>query len=127
MSEIKVFPVPEDLAKSAWCDEAQYVKLYEQSVNDPEGFWGEQGKRLHWFKPFSKVKDVSFGPGDIHIKWFHDGTTNACYNCVDRHLPTQKRRPRSPSSGRATTPRSTEQVHHLQASSTRTWRAWPTP
>ena len=90
MSETKVFPVPEDLAKSAWCDEAEYFKLYEQSANDPEGFWAEQGKRIHWFKPYTKVKDVSFGPGDIHIKWFHDGTTNACYNCVDRHLPTKK-------------------------------------
>jgi acetyl-CoA synthetase len=90
MSETKVFPVPEDLAKSAWCDEATYFKLYEQSANDPEGFWAEEGKRIHWFKPYSKVKDVSYGPGDVHIKWFHDGTTNACYNCIDRHLPTKK-------------------------------------
>jgi acetyl-CoA synthetase len=90
MSEIKVFPVPEGQAKSAWCDETEYFKLYEQSVNDPEGFWGEQGKRIHWFKPYSKVKEASFGLGDVHIKWFYDGTTNACYNCIDRHLPTKK-------------------------------------
>ena len=64
--------------------------MYEQSVNDPEGFWGEHGKRIHWFTPYSQVKDVSFGPGNVHIKWFHDGTTNASYSCIDRHLAGKK-------------------------------------
>ena len=90
MSESNVFPVPDDLAESAWCNEPAYFKLYDKSISDPEGFWREQGKRIHWIKPFSKVKDVSFGSGDVHIKWFHDGTTNACVNCVDRHLATKK-------------------------------------
>jgi acetyl-CoA synthetase len=90
MSENSVFPVPEELAKSAWCDESAYFKLYAQSIDDPEGFWGEHGKRIHWFKPYTKVKDVSFGPGDVHIKWYHDGTTNVSYNCLDRHLPVKK-------------------------------------
>ena len=90
MSESNVYPVPADLADSAWCDEAGYFKLYEQSISDPEGFWNEHGKRIHWMKPYTKVKDVSYGPGDMHIKWFHDGTTNVCYNCVDRHLATKK-------------------------------------
>jgi acetyl-CoA synthetase len=90
MSENSVFPVPEELAKSAWCDESTYFKLYAQSIDDPEGFWGEQGKRIHWFKPYTQVKDVSFGPGDVHIKWFQDGTTNVSYNCLDRHLATKK-------------------------------------
>jgi len=90
MTEHMVFPVPGDWAKSAWCDEASYFKMYEQSIGDPEGFWGEQGKRIHWTKPYSQVKDVSFGPGDVHIKWYADGTTNACYNCIDRHLPAKK-------------------------------------
>ena len=90
MTDHTVFPVPEDWAKSAWCDEAGYFKMYEQSVSDPEGFWGEQGKRIHWTKPYSQVKDVSYGPGDVHIKWYADGTTNACFNCIDRHLPAKK-------------------------------------
>jgi len=90
MSESNVYSVPADLADSAWCDEAGYFKLYEQSISDPEGFWNEHGKRIHWMKPYSKVKDVSYGPGDVHINWFHDGTTNVCYNCVDRHLATKK-------------------------------------
>ena len=90
MSENSVFPVPEELAKSAWCDEASYFKMYAESVEDPEGFWGEQGKRIHWFKPYSKVKDVSYGPGEVHIKWYQDGITNVSTNCLDRHLATKK-------------------------------------
>ena len=90
MSEVEVFPVPDALAKSAWCDESTYFKMYEQSVQDPEAFWGEQGKRIDWMKPYSKVKDVSYGPGDVYIKWFYDGTTNVCHNCVDRHLDKKR-------------------------------------
>jgi len=90
MSDIEVFPVRDEVAKSAWCDEATYFKMYERSISDPEGFWGEHGKRIDWVKPFSKVKDASFGPGDVHIRWFYDGTLNASYNCIDRHLPKRK-------------------------------------
>jgi len=89
MTENLVFPVPKELAAKAWCDEARYFKMYEQSVRDPQGFWAEHGKRIHWFKPFSEVMDASFGPGDAHIRWFADGTTNACYNCIDRYLPAK--------------------------------------
>jgi acetyl-CoA synthetase len=90
MSENSVFPVPSEAAENAWCDEAGYFKLYEQSIADPEAFWGEHGKRIHWFKPYSQVKEVNFGPGDVSIKWFADGTTNASYSCIDRHLPAKK-------------------------------------
>ena len=90
MSEHKVYPVSPDVASQSWCDEAAYFKMYEQSVSDPEAFWSEHGKRIHWMKPFTQVKDVNYGPGDVHIKWFHDGTTNAAYNCIDRHLATRK-------------------------------------
>src|SRR5690625_4061166 len=85
-----VIPVRPEIAENAWVDEAAYRKLYEQSIADPEGFWGEQGKRIHWFTPYTKVKDVSFGPGDVYIRWFYDGVTNAAYNCIDRHLPEKK-------------------------------------
>jgi acetyl-CoA synthetase len=80
-----VFPVPAPLAKSAWCDEAKYKAMYERSIKDPEGFWAEHGKRIDWIKPYTRVKDVSFA-GDVHIRWFHDGTLNASVNCLDRHL-----------------------------------------
>jgi acetyl-CoA synthetase len=60
--------------------------MYKRSVEDPEGFWGEHGKRIDWFKPYTKVKDTSYAHDDVHIRWFHDGTLNASYNCLDRHL-----------------------------------------
>ena len=56
---------------------------------DPEGFWGEEGKRIHWFKPYTRVKNTNFGPGEVSIRWFEDGTTNVAYNCIDRHLATR--------------------------------------
>ncbi len=85
MSSTSLFPVPEAVAAAAWIDEARYFKLYQQSLQDPDGFWREQAKRLHWMKPFTKVKNTRF-TGDVSIKWFEDGTLNAAYNCIDRHL-----------------------------------------
>ncbi|GEO38261.1 acetyl-coenzyme A synthetase [Skermanella aerolata] len=79
------FPPPESVAKSAWVDAAGYARMYEQSIKDPEAFWGEQGKRLDWIRPYTHVKDVSF-TGDVHIRWFYDGTLNVSANCIDRHL-----------------------------------------
>ncbi|MDD7805313.1 MAG: acetate--CoA ligase [Endozoicomonas sp. (ex Botrylloides leachii)] len=64
----------------------QYLEMYQQSVINSEGFWRSHGQRIHWFKPYSKIKDVSFDEQHVSIKWFYDGTTNASYNCLDRHL-----------------------------------------
>ena len=86
--EIPIFPVPDSWAAGAHIDDAQYRTMYQQSIDDPESFWGEHGKRIDWIKPFTNVKDVDF-TGSVHIKWFEDGTLNACYNCVDRHLETR--------------------------------------
>ena len=88
MSSTSVFPVREDVAESAWIDEAGYFRRYEKSISDPEGFWAKEAKRLHWIKPFTRVKDCSFS-GDVHIRWFQDGTLNASVNCIDRHLATR--------------------------------------
>ncbi|RKP50794.1 acetate--CoA ligase [Trinickia fusca] len=90
MSEHRVFPVPATWAAKAWADSARYEAMYRRSVEDPEGFWGEQGKRLDWIKPYTHVKDVSFASQDLHIRWFYDGTLNACSNCLDRHLATRR-------------------------------------
>ncbi len=60
--------------------------MYDRSIADPNGFWAEHGKRIHWYRPFTKVKNTSFDPHHVSIKWFEDGTTNAAYNCIDRHL-----------------------------------------
>ncbi|MBJ7416443.1 MAG: acetate--CoA ligase [Niveispirillum sp.] len=88
MSSPTFFPVTEDVAASAWVDEAKYKAMYEQSVKDPEGFWGAHGKRIDWFTPYTRVKNTSF-EGDVSIRWFEDGTTNVSHNCVDRHLATR--------------------------------------
>lgn len=80
-----VIPVPESWAKKAHCNNEKYLKMYEQSVKDPEGFWGEVAKRIDWIKPYTKVKDGSF-TGDVRIKWFVDGKLNVSANCLDRHL-----------------------------------------
>jgi acetyl-CoA synthetase len=88
MSDTRLFPVPADLADRAWIDAAKYAKLYAESAADPDKFWGEQGKRLHWVKPYTKVKNTSF-KGEVSIKWYEDGTLNAAYNCIDRHLATR--------------------------------------
>ncbi|UWU25661.1 acetate--CoA ligase (plasmid) [Rhizobium sp. CB3060] len=62
-----------------------YLRSYQQSIRDPATFWGEHGKRIDWFEPYSIVKNTSF-EGDVTIRWFEDGVTNVSYNCLDRHL-----------------------------------------
>ena len=82
---VKTYPVLEPAKKRALIDDATYRKWYEKSVSDPQAFWGEHGKRIDWFKPYTKVKNTSF-EGDVSIRWFEDGLTNVAYNCIDRHL-----------------------------------------
>ena len=85
MSE-KIYPVAAEWASRAFIDDAKYKAMYERSVKDPEGFWDEQGKRIDWIKPYTKVKNTTFGPPAVSIKWYEDGVTNVSMNCVDRHL-----------------------------------------
>ncbi|MTH79121.1 acetate--CoA ligase [Paracoccus aestuariivivens] len=68
---------------------ADYQRLYDESVSDPVGFWGREGKRIDWIHPYSVVKNTDFSMGKVSIKWFEDGILNASVNCVDRHLPTR--------------------------------------
>ncbi len=89
MSESDFFHVPAGWAERAFVDQAHYEAMYKASVEDPDAFWGEHGKRIHWFHPYTKVKNTSFEPGEVSIKWFEDGITNVAYNCVDRHLETR--------------------------------------
>ena len=86
MSNDELFPVPAAWAQKAWINAARYDEMYQRSVADTAGFWGEQGKRLDWIKPYTKVKDVSYAKADLHIKWYEDGTLNVAANCLDRHL-----------------------------------------
>ncbi|HEY4981107.1 MAG TPA: acetate--CoA ligase [Pseudolabrys sp.] len=82
----KIYDVPADWRKRAFIDDAKYQEMYARSIKDPNGFWAEQAKRIDWIKPFKKVKNSSFDPHNVSIKWFEDGTLNVAYNCVDRHL-----------------------------------------
>ncbi|MDD3446062.1 MAG: acetate--CoA ligase, partial [Zavarzinia sp.] len=86
-----VYPVPSAFAARAKVTTADYEAGYRRSIEDPVGFWAEAGKRLDWITPYTAagVKDVSFGPEDVHIRWFHDGTLNVAANCLDRHLATR--------------------------------------
>ncbi|MFZ1989054.1 MAG: acetate--CoA ligase, partial [Alphaproteobacteria bacterium] len=84
MSEL--IPVPPDLKKTAKVDNARYQQMYEESVSNPDRFWAREGNRTSWIRPFTKIKDCSFDPANLHIRWFYDGTLNVSANCIDRHL-----------------------------------------
>jgi acetyl-CoA synthetase len=86
MTDSAVYPVSEAFQKKAFIDNDTYLALYKRSVEDNEAFWGDMGKRIEWFQPYTTVKDVSFDKSDLHIRWFADGVTNVSYNCIDRHL-----------------------------------------
>ncbi|BEM46000.1 acetyl-coenzyme A synthetase [Serratia marcescens] len=86
MSQLHKHAIPSAIAEHALINPAQYQQYYQQSVQDPEAFWGEHGKILDWIKPYTKVKNTSFDPGHVSIRWFEDGTLNLSANCLDRHL-----------------------------------------
>lgn len=84
----KLYPVLPEAKKNTLIDNATYLEWYNESVTDPDGFWAKHGRRIDWFKPFTKVKNTSF-EGDVSIKWYEDGVTNVSYNCIDRHLKSR--------------------------------------
>ncbi|MEE9389059.1 MAG: acetate--CoA ligase [Paracoccaceae bacterium] len=89
MTDTKLYPPSADFSANSHADRAKYDEMYAASVADPDAFWGEQGKRLDWIKPYSKVKNTSFEYPDISIKWYEDGVLNVSANCIDRHLATR--------------------------------------
>ena len=84
--EPEIYPAPKEIADKAHVNKEKYEELYKRSVEDPEGFWAEMAERITWIKTPTKIKDVQY-ERPVHIKWYEDGVLNACYNCVDRHLP----------------------------------------
>ena len=86
MTASKIYPVPESIKASTHLTQEQYDQMYKQSVDDPEGFWGEYASTLDWYTKPTKVKNTTFDPSTVSIKWFEDGEINASYNCIDRHL-----------------------------------------
>ncbi|MGO1500505.1 MAG: acetate--CoA ligase [Marinobacter sp.] len=89
MTDKHLYPVSPDVAKRALLNREQYDEMYRQSIDDPDAFWGEHGKRIDWIKPYTKVKNTTFEYEDLSIKWFEDGQLNASVNCLDRHLETR--------------------------------------
>ena len=90
MSETEKIPPTAARGKTAKIDAEGYAMLYQRSINDPEGFWGEMARtHLDWIKPFQKVENTSYDVKNLAIKWFEDGTLNASANCLDRHLATR--------------------------------------
>ena len=81
-----IFPVTNDFAAQALIDNETYQAMYAESIADPESFWNKHGKRIDWIKPYTKIKNTKYSKEDVSIKWYEDGTLNACWNCVDRHL-----------------------------------------
>ena len=119
----KIYDVPAEWKQRAFIDDAKYQEMYERSIKDPNGFWAEQAKRIDWIKPFTKVKNTSFGPGNVSIKWFEDGTLNVAYNCIDRHLPKRAQPDRDHLGGRRS--RRTTRRSPIRSCTTRC-AGWPT-
>ena len=89
MTTHAVHPVNDYFRKRALVNQEKYQQMYSESVQDPDKFWAEQAKRITWMKPFTKVKNTTYDYNNLSIKWFEDGTLNACANCLDRHLETR--------------------------------------
>ena len=86
MSGSSLYKPSSSIIEKSHVNRETYEKMYEESINDPSLFWQKHGKRIDWIKPYSKVNDVSYNKENLHIKWFEDGTLNASFNCLDRHL-----------------------------------------
>ena len=84
--KVETVKVPKKWKERAYIDKDEYEKRYEKSVEKPDKFWGKEGKRIDWIKPYTIVKNASFAYPDVSIKWFEDGTLNVSANCIDRHL-----------------------------------------
>ena len=85
----KMYPPSADFIANAHITKDKYVAMYNASVNDPEAFWAEHGKRVDWMTPFTKIKNVNYAYPNVSIKWFEDGELNVAANCIDRHLATR--------------------------------------
>ena len=81
-----IYPVSDVLADAARVNDAEYQRMYKRSLEDSDAFWAEQAREnLDWFREWDQVQDWNYD--DVSIRWFTNGRLNACYNCLDRHLP----------------------------------------
>ena len=86
MTQDIVVPVPPAFAKTALIDARKWREMHDEAAKDPLTFWRVAGRRIDWITPYTKVRDVSYDAKDLHIRWYYDGTLNASFNCIDRHL-----------------------------------------
>ena len=89
MTQDRLFAPGKETVENALIDDDGYKAMYAESIADPDAFWAKHGKRIDWIRPYSRISDVSYDAGDLHISWFADGTLNAAANCLDRHLATR--------------------------------------
>lgn len=87
MSHPNLHSVIDRAANRKQIDDARYQQMYRDSIERPDAFWAEHGRRISWFKPYTRIKNTSFERGNLQVRWFEDGVLNASYNCLDRHLP----------------------------------------
>jgi acetyl-CoA synthetase len=88
MSEIKLHPVTEAFRAQALMTREQYDSWYQQSISDPDTFWGERAQEmLDWMSPWETVSSWDFNSGEA--RWFDGATLNVTSNCIDRHLDTR--------------------------------------
>ncbi|MBI6403854.1 acetate--CoA ligase [Proteus mirabilis] len=86
MTKINQHHIPANIAEHALINKEQYQKDYALSIENPEAFWADKGKIVDWITPYTIVKNTSFDPGHVRIRWFEDGQLNISQNCLDRHL-----------------------------------------
>ena len=89
MKNDNIFKPASNIVDNCHVDKATYDQMYKESITYPDIFWDNHGKRIDWIKPYTKVSNVSYKKDDVYIKWYEDGTLNASFNCLDRHLKTK--------------------------------------
>ena len=77
--------IREDWIKQSKIDSEKYLSMYKESIEDGDNFWSKHAERIHWYKKFTKIKDIQYSKKNVNIKWFEDGNLNVSYNCIDRH------------------------------------------
>ena len=82
-------PVPPAFATAEQIKPDAYQRLCAEAIANPEQFWRAAAKRIAWIKPPTQIKDVSFDPANLHIRWYADGVLNPTVSCLDRHLATR--------------------------------------
>jgi acetyl-CoA synthetase len=90
MEEKRVFPPPKEVSEKAYIKSMEeYNRIYQESIENPEKFWGKLAEQLDWYKKWDKVLVEDFS--NAKHEWFVGGKLNVCYNCIDRHLKTWRK------------------------------------